>query len=131
MPSSPFRTQLSVSRRHSDAEWRLLTESWVRKGDDGISRPRDAPRIAAAFAVPEKDLELWPIYDAVRCPTLVLRGELSDLLSPETAAQMTRRGPKAKVIEIDGVGHEPTVMAANQMAIVRDFLHGGVAPRIK
>src|SRR2546422_7828031 len=80
------------------------------------------------FAVPEKDLELWPTYDAVRCPTLVLRGELSDLLSPETAAQMTRRGPKAKVIEIDGVGHAPTLMHANQIAIVRDFLLEGEAP---
>ena len=114
--------------RHSDAEWRLLTESWVRKGDDGIYRPRYDPGIAAAFAVPEKDLELWLIYDAVRCPTLVLRGELSDLLSPETAAQMTRRGPKAKVIEIDGVGHAPTLMHANQIAIVRDFLLEGEAP---
>ncbi|TMH53370.1 MAG: alpha/beta hydrolase, partial [Betaproteobacteria bacterium] len=49
-------------------------------------------------------------------------------LSPETAAQMTRRGPKAKVIEIDGVGHAPTLMHANQIAIVHDFLLEGEAP---
>ncbi|HJX19593.1 MAG TPA: alpha/beta hydrolase, partial [Steroidobacteraceae bacterium] len=85
------------------------------------------PRIAAAFAVPEKDLELWPLYDAVRCPTLVLRGELSDLLSPDTAAQMTRRGPKARVIEIAEVGHAPTLMHPDQIAIVRDFLLEGEA----
>src|SRR5438552_1211846 len=84
-------------------------------------------RIAAAFTVPEKDLELWPIYDAVRCPTLVLRGELSDLLSPETAAQMTRRGPKARLIEIAEVGHAPTLMHPDQIAIVRDFLLEGEA----
>src|SRR5205814_45432 len=63
--------------RHSDAEWCLLTESWVRKGDDGIYRPRYDPGIAAAFAVPEKDLELWLIYDAVRCPTLGACGAAS------------------------------------------------------
>src|SRR5207247_6088416 len=114
--------------RHSDAEWRLLTESWVRKGDDGIYRPRYDPGIAAAFAVPEKDPELWPIYDAVRCPTLALRGELSDLLSSETAVQMTQRGPKARLIEIAEVGHAPTLMHADQIAIVRDFLLEGEAP---
>src|SRR5437879_7515709 len=119
--SSPFG-------RHSDAEWRLLTESWVRKGDDGVYRPRYDPRIAATFAVPERDLELWPIYDAVRCPTLVLRGELSDLLSPETAAQMTRRGPHARLIEVAEVGHAPTLMHPDQIAIVRDFLLEGEAP---
>ena len=111
--------------RHSDAEWRLLTESWVRKSGDGIYRPRYDPRIAAAFAVPEKDLELWPTYDAVRCPTLVLRGAFSDMLSPETAAQMTQRGPKARLIEIAEVGHAPTLMHADQIAIVRDFLLEG------
>ena len=58
----------------------------------------------------------------------MLRGELSDLLSPETAAQMTRRGPKARLIEIAEVGHAPTLMHADQIAIVRDFLLEGEAP---
>jgi len=63
----------------------------------------------------------------VRCPTLVLRGAFSDMLSPGTAAQMTQRGPKARVIELDGVGHAPTLMHADQIAIVRDFLLEGEA----
>jgi pimeloyl-ACP methyl ester carboxylesterase len=52
----------------------------------------------------------------------VLRGESSDLLGRETAAAMARRGPKAKVVEIAGVGHAPTLMHADQIAVVRDFL---------
>ena len=39
--------------------------------------------------MPEKDLELWPLWDAIRCPTLVLRGAQSDLLTRETCEQMT------------------------------------------
>jgi len=77
--------------------------------------------------VPEKDLELWGLYDAVRCPTLLLRGEVSDLLSRETAREMMRRGPQAKVVEIRGVGHAPTLLHADQIAIVRDFLLEGVS----
>ena len=42
--------------------------------------------------MPEKDLELWNLWDAIRCPTLVLRGAQSDLLSAETARAMTARG---------------------------------------
>jgi pimeloyl-ACP methyl ester carboxylesterase len=108
---------------HSEAQWRFLTETWVRKGEDGRWRPHYDPRIADPYRESlDKDLDLWPLYDAVRCPTLVLRGEQSDLLSPDTAAQMARRGPKAKVVEIAGVGHAPTLLNPDQIDIVRDFL---------
>jgi hypothetical protein len=35
---------------------------------------------------------------------------------------MTRRGPRAEVVEIDGTGHAPALMAKEQIAIVRDWL---------
>lgn len=112
---------------HSDAQWRFLTENWVRKQPDGSYRAHYDPRIAERFRVkpPDKDIELWPIYDAIQAPTLLLRGERSDLLSRETAAEMARRGPKAKVVEIPGVGHAPTLLHPDQIAIVRDFLLQG------
>jgi pimeloyl-ACP methyl ester carboxylesterase len=112
---------------HSDAQWRFLTETWVRRGEDGSFRPHYDTRIAQAYlaTMPEKDLELWHIYDAVRCPTLLVRGERSDIVSRETAAEMARRGPKAKVLEIAGVGHAPTLLHPEQIAIVRDFLLEG------
>ena len=107
---------------HSDAEWRFLTESWLRQNDDGTWRAHYDPRIGEAVVVPEKDLELWNVYDAVRCPTMLVRGELSDLLTRETANQMAERGPRAKVVDIRGVGHAPTLMHADQIAVVSDFL---------
>lgn len=112
---------------HSDAEWRFLTEIVLRPNADGGYRFHYDPRIAEPYrkAMPEKDLELWPMYDAVRCPTLVIRGEQSDLLSRETVAQMRGRGPKARVAEIAGVGHAPTLLHDDQIAIVREFLLAG------
>jgi pimeloyl-ACP methyl ester carboxylesterase len=111
---------------HSDAQWRQLTEAWMKK-EEGGWRPNYDPGIAEAFraTMPDKDLELWPLYDAVRCPTLVLRGELSDLLSAQTADGMARRGPKAKILEVKGVGHAPSLMHTDQIALVRDFLMEG------
>jgi pimeloyl-ACP methyl ester carboxylesterase len=110
---------------HSDAQWRTLTEHWVRQLPDGSWQPHYDPRMAIAYraSLPEEgDLVLWPFYDAIRCPTLVLRGEQSDLLARDTTQAMAQRGPKAKVVEIRGVGHAPTLMQADQIALVRDFL---------
>lgn len=115
---------------HSDAQWRFLTETWLRRNDDGSWRAHYDPRIAEPFraTLPEKDMELWPVYDAIRCPTLVLRGEHSDLLSRTTTQEMSMRGPKARVVEIRGVGHAPTLMHPDQIARVREFLlEGGPA----
>jgi pimeloyl-ACP methyl ester carboxylesterase len=119
-----IRAQLAPFGPHSDAQWRFLTETWLRKNDDGSYRAHYDPRIAEPFraAMPEKDLELWPLYDAIRCPTLVLRGEQSDLLGRDTCAQMAKRGPQAKCVEIPGVGHAPTLMHVDQIEIVRKFL---------
>ena len=109
---------------HTDAEWRFLTEVVVRKNADGTLRMHYDPKLAEPHRklMPEKDLEMWPLWDAIRCPTLALRGAQSDLLTPATCEQMKQRGPKAKVVEIPGVGHAPTLMHADQIEIVRQFL---------
>ena len=111
---------------HSDAEWRFLTEHVVRQNPDGTLRMHYDPAIAVPFnaELPHKDVGLWNSYDAIRCPTLVLRGEQSDLLTRDTARQMALRGPRAKVLEIPGVGHAPTLLHDDQIAIVREFLLG-------
>jgi pimeloyl-ACP methyl ester carboxylesterase len=122
-----IRTINAAFGPHTDAEWRFLAEVVMRRNADGSLRAHYDPKLAEPFRalMPEKDLELWPLWDAIRCPTLVLRGAQSDLLTKETCAQMTQRGPKAKVVEIPGVGHAPTLMHDDQVAIVRDFLEEG------
>ena len=112
----------------SDAQWRHLTEHVVRTGADGKIEFRYDPGIAEPFRQSmgdHKDIELWPLYDAIRCPTLVLRGALSDLLLPETVAQMAQRGPRAGSVEIPNVGHAPMLMVNAQVEVVRRFLLTG------
>jgi pimeloyl-ACP methyl ester carboxylesterase len=109
----------------SDAEWHALTVPGVRQEPDGSWRLRYDPAIAAPLQGEIKDVDLWALWDRIRCPTLVLRGAESDLLQRETADAMTRRGPKAKVVEIPGCGHAPALMAPGQIAVVREFLLGG------
>ncbi|MEK7738364.1 MAG: alpha/beta hydrolase [Pseudomonadota bacterium] len=112
--------------RLTDAQWRHLTEHVVRTGVDGKIEFRYDPGIAEPFrqSMGEGgDLELWPYYDAIRCPTLVLRGAQSDLLRPETVAQMAQRGPHAQTAEIPDVGHAPMLMDEAQIAVVRGYLY--------
>lgn len=118
------RTAFAPFGRHSDAQWEHLAEAWLRRNEDGTWRAHYDPRIGEAFraAMPEGDLELWPVWDAIRCPTLVVRGAQSDLLSRDTTRRMAGRGPKARVVEIPDVGHAPTLMDEGQISVVRDFL---------
>ncbi len=106
----------------TDAQWRRLTESTAARNDDGKWITNYDPAIARAFTQPIADVVLWPFWDQVSCPTLVLRGKDSDLLLSETAREMTTRGPKAKLVEFDGIGHAPMLMAADQINVVREFL---------
>ena len=109
---------------HSDSQWRFLTEHVVRADPTGGYRVHYDPAIAVPFNAEKerKDVDLWKVYEAIRCPTLLLRGEHSDLLTRETAAQMAERGPRARLSEMKGVGHAPTLMHADQIAVVREFL---------
>ncbi|GGC71914.1 alpha/beta hydrolase [Undibacterium terreum] len=113
---------------HSDAEWHKLATDvlkqndegqWIRHYDLGLAVPIKATTPEMATAA---QLGLWGAYDAIRCETLLIRGGDSDLLSPEVAQQMTQRGPKAKLVEIAGVGHAPTFVHQDQIEIVKDFL---------
>jgi pimeloyl-ACP methyl ester carboxylesterase len=90
--------------------------------DPAIGAPLRAMTPEAASA---GEAALWAAYDRIRCPTLVLRGADSDVLAPATAAAMAARGPKARVYEFAGVGHAPTIVAADQVAVVREFLQAG------
>ena len=107
----------------SDESWRHMAEHGHRRLEDGGFALAYDPAIAQAFRQGAlQDMDLWRVWDAVRCPVLVLRGAESDLLTPEVAAEMTRRGPRAELVTVPGVGHAPALMDNEQIAVVRDWL---------
>lgn len=115
---------------HTREQWRALSRPQLKPDGDGF-KPHYDPAIAIPFraVTPEfaaaGEALLWASYDQVRCPTLLLRGAESDLLSRETAQQMAQRGPRARVHEFDGVGHAPMLVQPEQVAVVRSFLLEG------
>jgi pimeloyl-ACP methyl ester carboxylesterase len=115
---------------HTEAEWQKFATDVLRQNPDGSWTTHYDPGIAVPFkllvANPNGgDAELLKkTYEAVTCETLLVRGAQSDILAREVALEMTRSGPKAKLVEIPDVGHAPTFMHADQIAIARDFLLG-------
>jgi pimeloyl-ACP methyl ester carboxylesterase len=106
----------------SDEQWRHLTVHSAKQHAEGTWGFRYDPAIANAFSGELNDIDLSAYWDAVRCPTLLLRGADSDILLRATAEAMTQRGPKVTLVEFQAVGHAPMLMLDEQITAVRDFL---------
>ena len=115
---------------HTDVEWHKMAADVLRQNADGEWVRHYDLELAVPFKTATIDsykiaeMMLWAAYDAIKCPTLLIRGANSDLLSPESAQLMTQRGPKPELVELAGVGHAPTFLHADQIAIVSRFLLG-------
>lgn len=106
----------------SEDAWRELACGSVRRCDDGTYAEHYDPRIGDQFVHHPQDWDQWPEYDAIRARTLCIRGEHSPLLSREVAEEMTRRGPRCRLVEIPGVGHAPQLIRDDEISLVEDFL---------
>ena len=115
---------------HTPAQWLALSQSMVRALPEGGWTLHYDPAIAVPFrslseeSAAQGEAALWQLYDQIQARTLITRGAQSDLLARDTALAMTRRGPKARLIEFQGVGHAPTLIADNQVEAVASFLLG-------
>ncbi len=121
--TAQFRTSLAPFGHLTGPEWEHLARHSVALRKDGRLHVLCDPGIAAAFRTSFLfNLSLWTYWDAIRCPTLVLRGIDSDLLLPRTLDEMTQRGPRAEAVEFRGCGHAPALLDAEQIGVVRDWL---------
>jgi pimeloyl-ACP methyl ester carboxylesterase len=105
----------------TDAQWRRLTETSVRRLPDGRVTPHYDPAMVMQFTHHADDYLRWEAWDSLDLPVLCLRGESSDLLLRETAEQMRNRGPRAVVVEIAGCGHAPALNTPEQFELIERF----------
>ncbi len=119
---------------HTPGQWLALSRHMVKAAGAAADGNADAvvlhydPAIAMPFkaitreAAAAGEAAVWQLYDNIKAKTLLLRGAESDVLSPATTASMLARGPKPRLVEFTGVGHAPTLIAADQVQAVLDFI---------
>ncbi|MBX3658184.1 MAG: alpha/beta hydrolase [Ramlibacter sp.] len=113
---------------HTPAQWLALSQAMVKPLPEGGVTLHYDPAIAVPFrsvtqeVAQQGEAALWHLYDGVQAQTLLTRGAQSDLLSRDTALAMTQRGPHARLVEFDGVGHAPTFVDPGQVEVVVSFL---------
>ena len=132
MPTFPNMTEFEQHIRkvhaafgpHTDEQWRHMAETSFRRTNDGHFTNHYDPQVMQVFAkvLEEGHLELWNLYDAITCPTLVIRGDLSDLLLDAVAKDMSQRGPKAPTVTVPNCGHAPGLNTEEQIVLVEAFL---------
>ena len=110
--------------------WRDMSAHMLRPGTDGGVTLHYDPAIGVPVramtpeAATAGEATLWALYDQIQARTLLIRGQDSDLLTPETAVAMTQRGPRAQLDTWPGFGHAPTLTGDDQIAVVARFLLG-------
>lgn len=94
-------------------DWLRLTKRTHKLTPEGRIVTDYDKQIAAPLRVPhggEAAADLWPAYRALgNIPLLILRGALSDILARPAADKMLAELPAARLVEVPGVGHAPTM----------------------
>ncbi len=124
----------------SAADWQQITENSVYevqpgvltlKFDPGIKTTSLKSKIAwKSLLHPHKalegvlfDIELWDIWQAIKCPVLVIHGKNSDILSTDTVRRMQATHAKVDVVEIADAGHAPALLDAGQQQMIYAWLN--------
>jgi pimeloyl-ACP methyl ester carboxylesterase len=106
----------------AENQWAELAHQYFND-DNGLPSPAYDPALAKALAQMQAIPELWPQFQALaKVPTLVLRGEHSDILSTATLEDMRGRHPRLEAITVSGEGHAPLLKDARSIGAVADFL---------
>lgn len=111
----------------------VLMHTLVRQQDGSIRFAYDnnigeAFRLAASQVEKLDDVSLWMLWEAVACPTLLIRGAQSDILPRDVALKMCETHNATTLVEFEGIGHAPTLMEKAQIQKIRDWLVANPLP---
>jgi len=112
----------------TDAQWQYLTYHSIRPTFDHGYQLHYDPKITQVFNQALEDVELWQVWEKVRCPVLILRGEQSDVLTETTVTEMCRIHPQTQVVTFANVGHAPALLNDEQQSVVENWLRDTKLP---
>lgn len=114
-----------LPKSYTHADWLAMAHRMCRERNGLIVYDYDMAIAVPLASAPTPTVDLWPFFAALaQKPLLVVRGEYSDLLSPETLERMRRAAPSASFAEVPGVGHAPTLGEPEALKAIDSFLRG-------
>ncbi|HYB90298.1 MAG TPA: alpha/beta hydrolase [Candidatus Binataceae bacterium] len=119
-----FREINSTMAALAETELREWARSSVKPAPDGGLTWKMDPAVRRPMrgGAGQQRLDLWVPFARISCPILIIRGAVSDILAPETAARMCQVHGRAKVVEVPGVGHAPSLTEPESLAGLTEFL---------
>lgn len=111
-----------------EEHWKHLIDNSIAQNPDDTWRYLCDPRIAEPLKAASgnftkvEDVNLAEVWDNVRVPTYIIRGETSDILQEDTVSAMRRSNIRADTVTIPNVGHAPALMSSEQIALVTNWL---------
>jgi pimeloyl-ACP methyl ester carboxylesterase len=118
-----LRVVMAPFGKLTDAQWQHMAQHSGKQTPNGNFVLHYDPAIADVFKDSVmQDVSLWPFWQSVACPVMVIRGADSDLLLRETVVQMKAGRSDVSSIEIPNTGHAPALMDDAQISAVRGFL---------
>lgn len=120
------RTNGLAFPHYADENWHRFAQRTFRQGSNGPELDYD-PAITVALARPPSRLSLWIAGFLFRRlarkrPTLLIRGEISDLISSDVADQMQRMAPHMLRTDVPGIGHAPMLTEREAVDAIDQFL---------
>jgi pimeloyl-ACP methyl ester carboxylesterase len=107
----------------TDEQWKHMAEHNARATDEGLITYAYDPNIAHVFKVaPIGDFDLWKSWDAMKVPVLLIQGAMSVLLTNDLIKDMEQSGPDFDLVIFEGCGHVPSLMAPDQIEVIRQWL---------
>lgn len=119
-----FRHHLRGFGPLTDSQWRHLTKCSIKPTSTGQYTLRCDPAIRVPDFTEAKQQALWTAWQQIRCPTLVIRGECSDILLPETIEKMKQTHRRLTHYEIADAGHAPFLSTPAQIGLIAAWLKG-------
>ena len=120
------RTNAVALPDYGDEDWHRFAQRTFRQGSDGLELDYD-PAIAIPLGKPPSKLSFWIAgllfrRLARKRPTLLIRGEISDIISVGIAERMQRMAPKLQRVDVPGVGHAPMLTEPAAVDAIEQFL---------
>ncbi len=107
----------------TDTQWHHMAEHNARATDDGRITYAYDPQIAVTFEhSPIGDVDLWESWQNITCPTMLIHGADSMLLTNDIIEEMRKSGPEFELTVFKGCGHVPSLMAPDQIKVIRKWV---------